>query len=621
MQNNQKDKMLFNEFPKISTQQWNDKLKVDLKTEDPKAKLAWKISEGLSADAIYRAEDLTDIDYLESIPGAAPFHRGTKTDNNWTVNRIIETGDVEEANKIALDAIKRGATSVEFNCSQVRKADSIAHLLKGIDLEKIAVRFDKPMSFKIILVHFLAYVEKHGIDKSKVQGSFNWDAMAYRLISGQYYQTLDDNINELKFLIEEVDQHFPNFKVLSINAQHFHNGGASAVQELAFTISAAVEYTSRLLDKGISMASILKHIHFRMAIGSAYFLEIAKFRALRFLWAKTISAFDSEMECQAQAYIHGINGAWNKSIYDPYVNLLRTTTETMSAAIAGVDIMSISAFDSLYRFENIISSRIAQNQQIVVKEEAHFDKVVDPAGGSYYIENLTDSLISNSWNLFNDVEDLGGYAKAMEADFIKNEIAISAEKLEMDAATRKLNILGTNQFPNQNEEMLNQMERPAKNTPAGLRLGRLAQVYESLRMDTEKYFEAKGKRPKVVLMSFGNLTMRKARAGFMSNFFACAGYEIIEQENCSSAVEGLKFAQNMEANIIALCSADDEYLDFANSLTEAIKKSKIKPIIVIAGNPVDAIEGLQSIGIVDFIHVKTNVLKSLQEFQNKLLLK
>jgi methylmalonyl-CoA mutase len=365
MQENKINK-LFSDFPEVSTEAWNEKLKKDLKTDDIERKLNWKTGEGIELKGVYRSEDLDNIEILNNQIASAPFLRGTKEDNNWAINRIIETSDIAEANKLALKAISRGATSVEFNCSQIKKADSLAILLDGINLEEITVRFDKPMSYKIILKHLISFIENKGFDKNKVQASFNWDAMAYRLISGKYYQTLDDNINELKSLIEEAEENIPNLKILSVNGLLFHNGGSTTVQELAFSLSAAVEYTSRLMEKGLSLETIVKHLYFRMAIGSAYFMEIAKFRALRQLWNKTITAFDSKMEDKAKAYIFATNGIWNKSIYDPYVNMLRTTTETMSAAIAGVDVISVLPFDKVYKNENDFSSRIAQNQQILI---------------------------------------------------------------------------------------------------------------------------------------------------------------------------------------------------------------------------------------------------------------
>lgn len=621
MDDNKLDKSLFSEFENVETQTWIDKLKLDIKAEDPMAKLRWHTPDDMQIEAFYRAEDLKSIPYINNRPEEAPFLRSTKSNNDWQINRIIDTAVIEEANKIALRAISRGASSVEFNCSQVKKAYDMARLLQGINLEKVALRFDKPMSFKIILKHLITYVEENKINKSKVNFAFNWDAMAYRLISGKYYQTFDNNIVELKSLIDEADANFQNFKVLSINAQHFHNGGATSVQELAFTISSAVEYTVRLLEKGVSMESILKHTHFRIAIGSGYFMEIAKLRALRLMWARAIAAFDPAMESKAKAYIHAMSSLWNKTIFDPYVNLLRTTTETMSAAIGGADVISVLPFDKVYKYEKEFSSRIAQNQQIIIKEEAHFDKVVDPAGGSYYVESLTASLIKHSWELFNKVEDLGGFAAAVESDFVKNEIAISAKNFHEDAAKRKVNILGTNQFPNQLEFMADEMEILPKTKAPGLALGRLSEQFDSIRLQTEKYYSETKHRPKVLLLSFGNLAMRKARAGFISNFFAIAGYEIIEIENVKSPEYAAQLVESHKADINVFCSADDEYFDFISQLNAILNLKNTDSNFIIAGAPQDDKDELMKIGITDYVHARTNVLDTLDFYNKKLIFK
>jgi len=616
MQENKTNK-LFEDFPEVSTETWNEKLRKDLKTDDIERKLNWKTGEGIELKGVYRSEDLENIDIIDNQIAAAPFLRGTKENNDWEINRIIETSDVAEANKLAIKAISRGATSVEFNCSQVKKADSLANLLEGINLEEITVRFDKPMSYKIILKHLISFIESKGFDKNKVKASFNWDAMAYRLISGKYYQTLDDNINELKSLIEEAEENIPNLKVLGVNGFLFHNGGSTTVQELAFSLSAAVEYTSRLLDKGLKLDVIVKHIYFRMAIGSAYFMEIAKFRALRQLWNKIITAFDRNMEEKAKAYIFATNGIWNKSIYDPYVNMLRTTTETMSAAIAGVDTISVMPFDKVYKNENAFSSRIAQNQNILIKEEAHFGKVVDAAGGSYYVENITNSLIEHSWELFNTIEEMRGYAAAMESNYVKTEIEKSAEIKELALATGKLNMLGTSQFPNQDENLKEELELEVSKAynENGLNLGRLSKAFDKLRLETEN----SAYKPKVLLLAFGNITMRKARAAFMTNFFACAGYEITEISNCESAKEAVKHIENNKTDIVALCSSDDEYIDFAKAYQAEITNIDNKPILLIAGNPKEAIAELKQIGVEDFIHVRTNIMESLNGFQERIL--
>lgn len=613
MSEKQDIKPLFKEFPPVSTEAWREKLKVDLKTDDIDKKLNWHTIDGMDINAIYRDEDLDNLNFLESIPSL----KSTKN-NDWQINRIIETGELYKANAIAKQAIDRGAKSIEFNCSQVRKYDSLAILLDGIDMEEVALGFDKPMSYKIILNHLISYVEEKGFDKSKIVLFFNWDAMAYRLISGKYYKTFDDNIKELKALVEGAKKHFPNSKIISINGQHFHNAGATSVQELAMSLSAAVEYIHRLLDKGLLLEDVLEKLYFRMAIGSAYFVEIAKIRAMRYLWAKICTAFGAKKENHKVAFIHSISSSWNKTIYDPYVNMLRTTTETMSVALGGADMISVLPFDKSYKNENEFSSRIAQNQQILIKEEAHFDKVVDPAAGSYYIENLTNALIDNAWNLFLQIEDMGGYAEALENGFIKKEIVKSSEKQFKEAAIRKINILGTNQFPNQQENMLGEIEKELWGKKSEVELKRVSQAFEQLRLRTEKYALTHDK-PKLLLISFGDVVMRKARASFMSNFFAAAAYDILEMEDEISIEEILKVTKEKKVQIIGLCSSDKEYLDFAMPLISEMKQQNSKPIIVVAAKPIGIADELSALGVDDFIYAGMDMLEILNKYSNLLM--
>jgi methylmalonyl-CoA mutase len=275
-------------------------------------------------------------------------------------------------------------------------------------------------------------------------------------------------------------------------------------------------------------------------------------------------------------------------------------------------VISVDNFDKLYHNENTFANRISQNQQILIKEEAHFDKVVDPAGGSYYIENMTNNLVENIWSLFMEIDADGGFAKYVESGKLSSEIKNSAEQKLLAVATRRLNILGTNQFPNQEEVMLSEVEKSITDDGKGLKMRRAAEQFDAIRLQTEKYEKKNGKRPLIQLISFGNLAMRKARAGFISNFFACGGYDIQESENCQSAEQADELIKN--ADLAILCSSDDEYLYFVKQLSD-IKSQNAD--VLIAGNPKAISEELLQLGISDFIHVRTNVLESLAAYNNK----
>ena len=253
-----------------------------------------------------------------------------------------------------------------------------------------------------------------------------------------------------------------------------------------------------------------------LSISSNYFMEIAKLRAFRMLWATMLEQYKPQCDCAYKIRINSVASTWNKTIYDPYVNMLRTTTEGMSAALGGADSITLQPFDVTYKKDDDFSRRISRNVQIILKEESYFDKVVDPAAGSYYIENLTDSIAEYAWKLFQSVEAEGGIITMTEDGRIKAAIEESCNKRNMNIATRRYILLGTNQYPNINEQMADKVEKKVEETNPGLRRYRGAMAFEELRLETERQ-SAKTGRPKVFLLKIGNLAMRQARAGFVTN--------------------------------------------------------------------------------------------------------
>jgi len=302
--------------------------------------------------------------------------------------------------------------------------------------------------------------------------------------------------------------------------------------------------------------------------------------------------------------------------------MLRTTTEGMSAIIGGIDALTIKPFDYSYKEQNNFSDRIAKNQQLVLKEEAHFDKVIDPAAGSYYIENITEALIDEAWKLFIEVEDKGGYVRAFKEGFIQKKIKTTANKRNIDIALKKKVFLGTNQYPNQNENIINDIDKEKAfqkkekigKTAEPLTMYRGAQSFELLRLNTEQLEQ----KPKVFLLTYGNLNMRKARASFASNFFACAGYEIIDNFGFETIEEGIKEAKENNADIVVLCSSDDEYKDIVST---TMKSFNDKTEVVLAGYPKEQIKEYQELGLKTFIHIKSNIIETLIDFHKKFNIK
>jgi len=308
--------------------------------------------------------------------------------------------------------------------------------------------------------------------------------------------------------------------------------------------------------------------------------------------------------------VHAQTSNWNQTIYDAHVNLLRTQTEAMSAAIAGVDSITVEPFDKTYRHPNDFSERIARNQQLLLKEECHFDKVVDPSGGSYYIEVLTNSLADVAWNLFLEIEDKGGFYAAVKTGEVQNAINTSSVARKKAIATRREILLGTNQFPNFTETAVSKIEIEegdkcsSEATITPLDFSRGASAFEALRLATEK----SGTTPKVFMLTIGNLAMRLARLQFSCNFFACAGYQVIDNLGFDTVEAGVEAAMNAEAQIVVLCSSDDEYAGFAPAAYKALAG---RAMFVVAGAPA-CMNDLKAQGIENFINVKNNVLETLQ---------
>jgi len=377
----------------------------------------------------------------------------------------------------------------------------------------------------------------------------------------------------------------------------------------------AVEYLNFLTEKGLDIDDVSKHIRFNFATGSSYFIEIAKLRALRFLWAKITNEYGISDSNSAKMHIHSVSSSLNKTVYDPYVNMLRTTTETMSAALGGADSITVLPFDFVSGKTSELGIRIARNQQLLLKGESHFDKVNDPAAGSYYVENLTDELIENAWDLFLEVEEKGGYLKAFESGFITNKIQEEATKIRTEVASRKKIILGTNQYPNTLEQIteIEQNDIDSQNELA-LKPLRVAMEFENLRFATDKFSE-NSSRPKVWMFTYGNLAMRKARAQFAANFFGCAGFESIDNTGFETIESGIEAAKTEDPDIVVICSSDEEYKEIALTVFNALKDNTI---VVLAGYPKDMIEELKSNGFTNFVHVKTNALEELQRYQKEL---
>ena len=610
-----KELKLFSDFTAPTRQEWLDKIQVDLKGADFQKKMVWRTNEGFSMQPFYLKEDVDKLPTVNALPGEYPYVRGNKkADNNWHVRQDIRCASAKEANEKALDILNRGIDSLGFFIpSGDVSAEYVETLLEGIYVECVELNFitcqKKSLELAKILVE---YFKKKDADPQKVKGSISFDPIEKILTKGKDKSALLANAKEMVETLAE----WPNFRAIAVNAYKLTNAGAYSYQDLGYALAWGNEYMAALTEAGVAAELAAQNIKFNLGINGVYFMEIAKLRAARMLWAQVVKQYTDDQE-SAKMHVCAYTTTFNQTVFDSYVNMLRSQTEAMSAALGGVESMVVTPFDAPYEIPTDFAERIARNQQLLLKEECHFNRIVDVAGGSYFIEELTSALAGQAWKLFLATEEEGGFLKAALEGKVQTAINETSAARHANAGKRKEFMLGTNQFPNFTEKSDGKTPLESKcskcactgDIPA---IGdtRLASDFENLRLSTEKA----AKVPVAFMLTIGNLAMRQARAQFSCNFLAAAGYKVIDNLGFSTVEEGVDKALEAGADIVVLCSSDDEYAEYA---IPAYKYLDGRAMFVVAGAPACA-DDLKAAGIENFIHVRVDQLKTLKEYNAKL---
>ena len=613
----EKKEKLFDMFPECSYQEWRAKVEADLKGADFNKKLVWRTNEGFNVEPVYRAENIADFKTTDTLPGQNPYVRGTRDNNDWLTRQEILETEIESANKTATDAVSKGVNSLGFNV-ELTTAAEVDKLLQGIDLDKTEINFKTcPRKANVLATALVQYLTENN-KLSVFKGSIDFNPMRRALKHGTEFP---GDIKALSLQLLETVKPVKALRVFAVDSFMLSDAGAYIYQELGYALSWGAQWMTLLTDAGVDADTAADRIKFNMGVSSNYFMEIAKFRTARMLWAQIVEQYKPASKESAKMMVHASTSRYNQTIYDAHVNLLRSQTESMSAALAGVDSITTTPFDVPYKQPDEFSERIARNQQFLLKEESHLDKVVDPAGGSYYVETLTVSIANEAWKLFLATEEKGGFLAALNDGSVQAAVNETAAKRHTDVARRKEILLGTNQYPNVNETAASKIQTTScgcgcghsaeEKGNGGLNTARAASDFEALRLQTE----AASNRPKVFMLTIGNLAMRLARAQFSTNFFGCAGYEIIDNLGFKTVEEGIDAAMAKEADVVVLCSSDDEYAELA---PQAFKYLDGRAEFVVAGAPA-CTDQLKEVGIENFIHVRSNVLDTLKEFNAKLL--
>lgn len=414
---------LFSEFDEVSSKQWKQQIQFELKGADYNEVLVWKSDEGINVKPFYHADEFTEN--FAPIPGFP---------TNWSVCQNIFIDDVNVANQLAIDAVNRGAEALFFSAS---KPFDVEKLNESIDLNKVAIYFD----FQFLNSDFISTIRNFYTSKNTTIFILN-DIIGNLARNGNWFKNLEQDFEVLNSIVKEASD---NMSLISVDVSLYQNAGATMVQQLAYALAHVNEYLNR---------EVTSVITFKFAVGSNYFFEIAKLRALRILFAALAEEYGINPEC----HILAMPSKRNKTLYDYNVNMLRTTTECMSAVLGGANAVCNLPYDALYHKSNEFGERISRNQLLILKAESYFDTVSNPADGSYYIESLTQQLAEKALVLFKEIEKNGGFLKQLKDGTIQKKIKESAAKEQQLFDKNEKVLIGTNKHPNKDDRMKHDLE-------------------------------------------------------------------------------------------------------------------------------------------------------------------
>jgi methylmalonyl-CoA mutase len=568
---------LLSEFPPISTEAWEQAIREDLKGADYAEKLIWRSPEGFDVKPYYRAEYLHGLTFLEAAPGEFPYARGTRASGNWRIREQIDAVDPEEANSAARCAVAAGAEEIAFEYVAVANAADLGILVAN--LGEIPVRFEhvSPATVQLVLDRMIR--RQSGTLRS---ADLDWSA-------------------DPAFSVDVIRKAPPEFVPFTIHAERFGESGATVVEEIGFALASGVDFLAQMQELGADIDRAADSLAFSFSIGPDFFMQIAKLRAFRMRWARAAAAFGVSRE-RAKSRVYARTSRWNRTVYDSHVNMLRATTEAMSAVLGGADSVYVAPFDECCNAGDEGTRRLARNTQLILKQEAHLGLVADPGGGSYYLEALTNSIAQGAWKQFQEIESAGGYRNA--GKLIETTLQQRKAEQQRSVITRRRVLTGANRFVNSAERAL---DRVSDSLPHGS--GRAALPFEELRLRTERHAMEAGNPPRIVLVEIGDAKMRTARSNFVIEFFACAGLAAnVERFQTPQQIAGAA------ADLIVLCSSDPEYLPIATELIPAMRSRGSQTPVLIAGNPETA-EQLRAAGVNGFINLRSNPIELLTRLQ------
>lgn len=599
---------LFSEFSPVSTSQWEETIFRDLRGANPDS-LHWPTYEGITVKPFYNHDDLTGLATPQSLPAEFPYVRTRQaTRNQWLNTQDIHvTTDSREAIDQAADVLQRGIDSVHFLLSDP-ESFRLGYLIRQIDLTKTPVSYTLPVPAGAFINTLFSQLKENRVSANALSGFVQYEAR------GLLAPVLDPaTVKELAATLE-LTKHASELRCVAVNGAFFRNQGSSAVQELAFTMSVAVSYLDKLTDLGLPPETVARNLQVLLTTGTDYFFEMAKFRALRLLWAAILKAYGAQ-EQASHLRVHATTSRWHQTTFDPHTNLLRTTTGAMAAILGGCDSLSVEPFDSTFQTPDAFSKRLARNIPLILREESYFDKIVDPAAGSYYLESLTGQLTQRAWTLFQQVEAKGGFIEASASGFIEKEIAKVSQEKHRNIASGKDVIVGTNRYPNLHEKTTYDQEALLQSKTFDTARG--AYPFEVMRMAAELHHHKRKQHPVAAIAVLGGSIERHVHASFAKEFFSCANFDtkVLPFDTVPAAATVLLA---MPAKVIVLSASAQEFAQFGRQFGPLLKAHQDCPALILAADPKTMKEEMIANGFEEFIFEGCDTKEIIARIHDKL---
>ena len=579
------------EFPDAGREQWQHLVEgvlrksgaQDVSGAQAEAALTTQLQDGLSARPLYTAEDDTAAD--PGFPGFPPFVRGGRVQgpavDGWEIRQPHADPDPKRANESVLADLENGVGALWLTLGQGGlPVTGLPQLLRGVYLDLVAVVLDAGAEFPAAAEQLLGQYAEHGVAAADARGNLGADPLGLLARTGQAAETAAQ-LAAAAALAARCDREFPGVRALTVDATVYHDAGASAAQELGCSLATGVAYLRELTASGLSGQAAAAQLEFRYAATADQFLTIAKLRAARRLWARVceVSGVPAERSAQRQ---HAVTSAVMMTERDPWVNMLRTTLACMAAGVGGADAVSVLPFDSALGLPDAFARRIARNTQSVLLEESQLGRVIDPAGGSWYVEQLTDELAHAAWTWFQQVERAGGQQTALGSGLVRERIAETWAQREDDLAHRREPVTGVSEFPNLAERLPVREPAPAP-VGGGLPRVRRSQQFEALRARSDARLAATGERPEVFLAAIGPAAAYTARSGFAANLFQAGGIATVLGEGAGAEALAEAFTAS-GATVACLCSSDRLYAEQAAEVAAALRGAGAERVLL-AGKP------------------------------------